>query len=53
MEVNAHLLLHDESNTIDRVEYIKLFNILRDRGLYPIVLRLTMNMYTKQEIHVK
>ena len=30
-----------------------LFNILRDRGLCPIVLRLVMNMYTNQEIQVK
>ena len=49
----CYLLLLDASKAFDRVEYVKLFNILRDRGLCPIVLRLIMNMYTNQEIQVK
>ena len=36
-----------------RVEYVKLFNTLRDRGMCPLVLRLIMNMYINQEIQVK
>ena len=50
---DCYLLLLDASKAFDRVKYVKLSNILRDRGLYPIVLRLIMNMYTNQEIQVK
>ena len=35
------------------MEYVKLLNILRDRGLCPIVLRQIMNMYTNKEIQLK
>ena len=47
---DCYLLLLE---ALDRVEYVKRFNILRDRWLCPIVLRLIMNMYTNQEIQVK
>ena len=47
-----HTSLHT-SKAFDRVEYVKLFNILCDRGMYPVVLRLIMNMYTNQEIQIK
>ena len=50
---DCYLLFFDASKAFDRVEYVKLFNILRDRGLCPNVLRLIMNMYTNQEIQVK
>ena len=42
---DCYLLLLDASKAFDRVEYVKLFNILRDRGVCPVVLRLIMNMY--------
>ena len=35
-----YLLLRDASKAFDRVEYVKLFTILRDRKICPIVLRL-------------
>ena len=35
------------------MEYVKLFTILRDRKLCPIVLRLLMNMYINQTIQVR
>ena len=50
---DSYLLLVDTSKAFDSVEYVKLFTILRDRGLCPIFLRLIMNMYTNQETQVK
>ena len=50
---DCYLLLLDASKAFDRVEYVKLFNTLRDRNMCPIVLRLLMNMYINQKIQVK
>ena len=50
---DCYLLLLDASKAFDRVEYVKLFTILRDRKLCPIVLRLLMNMYINQTIQVR
>ena len=50
---DCYLVLLDASKAFDRVEYVKLFNTLRDRRMCPIDLRLTMNMYLNQEIQVK
>ena len=41
------------SKAFDRVEYMKLFNTLRERKMCPLVLRLLMNMYINQQIQVK
>ena len=41
------------SKAFDCVEYIKLFNTLRDRKMCLLVLRLLMNMYINQQIQVK
>ena len=49
----CYLLLLDASKAFDRVDYVKLFRIVRDRKLCPIVLRLIMNMYINQSIQVK
>ena len=50
---NCYLLLLDASKAFDRVEYVKLFTILREQKVCPIVLRLLMNMYVNQKIQVK
>ena len=50
---DCYLLLLDASKAFDRVEYVKLFNTLRDRNMCPIALRLLMNMYVNQKIQVK
>ena len=50
---NVHVLLLDASKAFDRVNYIKLFNKLLDRGMCPLTVRLLLNMYTKQKLQVK
>ena len=65
MEINLYMILYNENNTdcylllldaskaFDRVEYVKLFKMLKDRNMCPIVLRLLMNMYVNQKIQVR
>lgn len=50
---DCYLLLLDASKAFDRVEYVKLFNLLRDRSVCPVILRLIMNMYINQKIQIK
>ncbi|CAL4174079.1 unnamed protein product [Meganyctiphanes norvegica] len=50
---NVHALLLDASKAFDRVNYIKLFNKLLDRGMCPLTVRLLLNMYTTQKLQVK
>ena len=52
---DCYLLLLNASKAFDRMEYVKLFTILRDRKLCLIVhvLRLLMNMYINQTIQVR
>ncbi len=44
----VHTLLLDASKAFDRVNYIKLFDVLLHRGLCPTIIRFLMNMYTNQ-----
>ena len=50
---NVHVLLLDASKAFDRVDYIKLFYKLLNRGMCPLTVRLLLNMYTKQKLQVK
>ena len=50
---DCYLLLLDASKAFDRVEYVKLFKMLKYRNMCPIVLRLLMNMYVNQKIQVR
>ena len=50
---DCYLLLLDASKAFDRVEYVKLCNILCDRGMCHVVLRLIINMYKNQETQIK
>ena len=49
----VHVVLLDASKAFDRVDYIKLFNKLLDRGMCPLTVRLLLTMYTKQKLQVK
>ena len=46
-------MLLDASKVFYRVDYIKLFHKLLNRGMCPITVRLLLNMYTKQKLQVK
>ena len=50
---DCFLLLLDASKAFDRVEYVKLFQTLRDRKICPTVLRLIMHMYVNQKIMIR
>ena len=50
---SVHVMLLDASKAFDRAEYCKLFNVLRAKGLCPLVIRLLINMYVNQRIRVK
>ena len=46
-------LLLDASKAIDRIEYVRLFTLLRLRNMCPLVLRLIMNMYISHRMQVR
>ena len=49
----VHVLLLDASKAFDRVNYIKLFEKLCNKGMCPLTIRLMLNMYTNQKLQVK
>ena len=49
----VYALFLDASKAFDRVNYVKLFRKLLDKGMSPITLRLLLNMYLNQKIQVK
>ena len=50
---DVYVMLLDASKAFDRVHYIKLFNLLLDRGLCPLLCRILLHMYSSQTIRVK
>ena len=42
---NVYMLLLDATKAFDRVKYSKLFNLLLDRQICPLIIRLLLNMY--------
>ena len=47
------MLVLDASKAFDRIEYVRLFELLRDRNMCPIVLRLIFTMYISQKMQVR
>ena len=50
---NVYALMLDASKATDRVKLSKLFRILLNRQMSPIVLRLLFYTYTKQKLQVR
>ena len=47
------MLLLDASKVFDKIEYVRLFELLRCRNMCPIVLRLIITMYISQKMQVR
>ena len=50
---DVHVVLSDASKAFDRVDHIKLFNILVGKGVCPTLLKLLFNMYSQQTMTVQ
>jgi hypothetical protein len=46
-------MLLDASKAFDRVEFVKLFTVLRSKGMCPVVARILANMYIMQQFRVR
>ena len=47
------MLLLDASKALDRIEYVRLFTLLRLRNMCPVVLRLIMNIIYLKKMQVR
>ena len=50
---NVYVHMLDASKAFDRVKFSKLFRILRNRQMSPLVLRFLLYMYTNQKLQVR
>ncbi len=50
---NVNVLLLDATKAFDRVHYCKLFKLLIDKGMSPLVIQLLIFMYINQKLQVK
>ena len=50
--INVYAVFLNATKAFDRVQYSKLFRILIDKKVTPIVLRLLLYMHTKQTLQV-
>ena len=50
---NRNVMQLDASKAFDRIKYVKLFKILLDKGLRPLVCRLIYSSYLNQKIRNK
>jgi hypothetical protein len=48
----VNIILLDASKAFDKVHYVKLFRLLNNRGVCPLVIRFLINSYTKQSVNV-
>jgi len=49
---SVHCVLLDSSKAFDKIHYGKLFKLLLDRDIPPHVIRVSLNLYTNQQIRV-
>ena len=49
----VYCVLLDASQAFDRVQYVKLFNLLLSKGICPLTARLLALMYTNQKLRIK
>ena len=49
---HVYVLLLDASKAFDKVNYVRLFNLLRERGIHPMFLKCLLYMYTNQRLNV-
>ena len=49
----VYSVMLDATKAFDRINYVKLFRILLDRNIDPLICRLLLNMYTNQKLRVK
>merc|ERR1711888_128827 len=49
----VYTVLLDSSKAFDRVNYIKLFDKLLEKGMCPLVMRLPLQTYLNQKLHIK
>ena len=47
------MLLLDAMKAFDRIEYVRLFKLLREKNMCPIVLRLIIAKYISQMMQVR
>ncbi len=47
---DIYVLLLDASSAFDKVNYVKLFDLLLERGVDPITMRCPLYMYTNQHV---
>ncbi len=50
---SVYIALLDASQAFDRVEYVKLFNLLISKGICPVIARLLVVLFTNQAVRVK
>ena len=53
MGKNVNAILLDASRAFDRVNYVSLFILLKERKLCPVIIRFLIKMYTSQYVRVK
>ena len=49
---NVYVLLLDASKAFDKINYVKLFNLLMEREMNPMLIRCLIYMYTHQNVNV-
>ena len=49
---HVYVLLLDASKAFDKVNYVRLFYLLRERGIHPMFLKCLLYMYTNQRLNV-